>query len=652
MQISLPNASQWHPTDNYAVNLRSARGGLVPVGSPATVSRQALSKAFKLADGRILSVASNGIDLYLDGEYIGSLEYPFATMVADNGSASIIVLTQHGSTEWVVNGKLCGPFEADVDISTAVGSSISAPVQPLSLRGDYPRASGSLSAVDCAAGHDALASALRALEDSAGALGRRIQPVVMAWQIKDSSERVIARGVPQVVQSSAAFQGTRGCEMILDRTDGKFTGCSAGAISALPYSITVSVKAEAELWRRNCAHVLEVLAIPPLQYISGASGPFTTQDSAHSVLSLAPLGADAASLEQLKANALSSFAANARVVARVLNPMAGCSVQVGVAQLSADSGWADSLPSSAPSDALWAGSMVDFVDAASVGTIMVASAQNPLTPIAAAKVANGRIFRLAVPAGGSGGWNYARHHILAFAADGVYAVSVDRALSTISASLILPCGISRADAVAVSPEAIFCCSAGSLFRLRGSRCETLVAPIPPIALGWCNSFGELWLIDGEGRCATLSSAGLCSLRSDLVPSGFISDSLAVDAAGALRDLNREAATLTQIEWCRREPFVVGSGSVAWHLSAVQAVNVNLTLMADSGGVSQRITELTVNGAVNAPISTRFVAPRREYLAAKVSGLANIALFSRVELRRASSPSRCQATQPIVPRRRS
>lgn len=218
--------------------------------------------------------------------------------------------------------------------------------------------------------------------------------------------------------------------------------------------------------------------------------------------------------------------------------------------------------------------------------------------------------------------------MLAFASDGIFAVSVDSSLTRIAAAPVSGEGVMRRDAVCVTPEAVFVASGtGNLLNIKGSRVEIIPAPVIAKAVGYSARFRELWLVDGEGGAVTLSADMRVAARTLFKVKRFDNDDMAVDSNGGLRALDSEDPPMVPIVWRRRvrDSRMAGCNTrlgrrVTWTLDSERAVDLKLSILADNGGSVQPIIELLANGPVNAPIAATFRAPARTYLTASISGI--------------------------------
>lgn len=611
----LPKAQNFSFNSHYAVNLRKKNGELTPCGCPQTLLTESGVKNFMLDSGAILSVGDDMHTLYIDGNEIGSLGAAFGALLPGG-----IILTVNGDAEWIVGGKLCGSFKDDLNLRFSVqnGGEHQVKVDEIKFTGTYSRSSGVLTAKDCSTAAAALSKAMREMEQEATMSGRRVEPVWVAWQIKDHDSRVMARSQPQLMGD---FQCLQGFTMPLTHQGDKISAMGVGVMTASPYSLHLSMERCNDDWKRSKAAVLEVYVSPQLSYMNGARGVFESVDSSHSVLMVSPLGSDSDNLEKVKAAAFESFGQQSSLCVRVNYPLEGFDVDIPVVPLSSEQRWNNQLAEPNALEALCAGSATFMADARNVGVLLTAYSSSPLAPVGSQKVSAGRILRIVTPAGGGGGWNYGRYHLLVFATDGIYAVSADRTLSVISSTLIHQTGIARADAVAVSADAIYCAtSAGQLLKIKGSSISAIDLPFTPVAVCACGY--ELWILTSSGQTFTVNQAGEICMRSDCMVKSFSTDihPLAVDSSGALRDLSHELPLPTRVEYYAPLPDALARHAMMeWHISSESVRDLHLSLISHSGAALLPVTTLTVSGQINAPITARIISPLRPYAAMTLCG---------------------------------
>lgn len=622
MKIDLPKAGEWSPAENYAENLRSAivagEKVCMPVGSPETILPDAGLVTTALTGGDILAAGDDRHDLMLNGKPCGSLGAPLVGVLPGGEPGEALLFTTSGP-EWLASGALQGaaPAAENVTLRLAAGRvTLSAEVIPPQLAGDYPRLSAPLKAADAEAMARAVDEALTSVNAQARIRGMWVQPAWVGWQMVDSAGRVLARGVPELFGS---LQGDDALTFRARHENSSFAIDNSATFSADAYSLTLSVgRSESEFWRTKVA-AIEIVAWPDLGELTGVTGAFAEISSAESTLNLTPV-------MRLRERTDTE----PRVVARLDSPLLGVNVNLYLKDISEcfwpddGEGGQEETEAIIPSAVYSGGTLTAYGLARKPGVLSLAPGDDPLRIAASRRVSRGRILRICAPAGGGGGWNYGRHHLLVFATDGIYSVSVDSSLRSITSSIVYHEGITRADAVVLTPDCVCAASAsGRILRLRGSRVGIIQSPFGAKALGWNAARGELWLITSAGAPMVIDSEGGASLRTDIAVERFIEPAMAVDSAGALRNLGAELPVRMHVGWRRRatERLQIRKRQrrALWRLDTERATDLSLRLLADGGGAPQRLLELTVNGPVNAPVVASVLAPVRSYFTAVIRG---------------------------------
>lgn len=612
--MQLPEATEWDVAGNYAENLRPAviagREGCVPTGRARTVLADAGARTEALSGGSMLTVGADGRALALDGRAAGTLGADFRAVLADGDGA--IVFTAGGGREWVSGGSLQGaaPGAPDVTLAaTAPGQRLTAEVTPVSpLKGTYNRMTEPLQAVDRAAMVAPVEAALRSVRTQALLRGMLTQPAWVGWQMRDTGGRIVARGEPQ---RFGALQGDAPLQFRAPKSGTTFSPTGSATLAVEAYGLTVSVgRSDSAFWRGRVRE-LEVVMWADCMRVSGTTGRLTELDAAASTLTVTP---------QLEETAREGAGV---VAARIERPLEGVAMTLFLSDAGAGVEAAAGEEPFTPVAVYAGGSIVAYALEDVRGGIGIARSDDPLRLTARARVSRGEIVRICAPVGSGGGWNYARHHLLVFATDGIYAVSVDSGLTRISSTAVCGEGIARADAVAVAPAAVYAAtSRGSLLSLTGTRVRAVASPLTPVAVVWSAPFGELWVMNADGRLAALTASGRASMRTLFRAVRFVEPAMAVGISGTLLDLADEEAAVMPIVWRRRVPDASGAleRRVIWTIDTARAAGLTLAVLADGGGTPQRVVELTVNGPVNAPLTARFRAPRRAFLTAAVHGL--------------------------------
>lgn len=614
MRITLPKAAQWSETDNYAENLRAAiiagECATVPTGNPATRLTDAGWRTLVLSDGRILTVADDFVTVALDGCPAGRLASEFRTAMADGDR--VIVFTANGR-EWIDGGTLQAPEPGtpQVEITTAEGRPLSAEViPPAPLKGVYSRMTGALQNVDCQAMGAQIGAALSAITSQAAALGMLVNPSWVGWQMVDVDGRIVARGEPE---RFGTLQGNSTLRFTASKTGSTFVPVGSDMLSANAFALAVKVERSAnDFWRRRIKS-LEIIVWPNCAEVSGSTGHFTEINSESSALTVA------ATLKETERSG------SGIIAARIDMPLEGSMCTLKLSELDSHARDEASLGNVAPTptEVCCSGSLTAYVLEPDCGVIGIADVADPLRLTARARICRGDILRICSPVGSAGGWNYGRHHLLAFATDGVYAVSVDGPLLKISSTRVCAEGIARADAVTASPHAVYAVTSnGSLLAFTGSKVRSVASPVAsPIAVTWCGRYGELIVLGSGGVMAAIDREQRASLRTLFRAERLVDPGMAVDSTGALRDLADEADAPVVVKWQRREPMRAGAlrRRVTWVIDTAAAAGLTLTLLADGGGSPQRIIELNVDGAVNSPLEAVCSCPRRRYVTAALRG---------------------------------
>lgn len=618
MDIQLPKAEEWSPAENFAENLRSAvaagRKVCVPVGRPSTVLDDAGAFTYILPGGNVLSVTDDRHDLRFNGVAAGSVGAPLTAVLPTGDGGEALLFTSEG-VEWFASGRAQGgtPDGADAAVSATVATvELTAEVVLPELRGSYGRLTCALGADDAQRAAEAVGEALRSIEAQAALRGIWVHPGWVAWRLVDLRGNVIAHGEPRRV---GTLQGNSTLHFRAVKTDGGFRVDTSATMKMAAYGLHLSVgRAESDYWRKKVA-ALEVVTWPGLAELQGAGGAFSQVTSAESDLSLTP---------QLRERGRDEV--NPKVVARVERPLEGVDMTLPLGQNAEETEWGGADEASdgqlRVDTAYCGGTLVAYGLRRERGVLALASSSDPLTLKAKAQVACGQIMHICAPAGGSGGWNYGRHHLLVFATDGIYAVSADGGLRTISSTLIVSGGIARADAVAVSAEAVYAAQkSGGLLEIKGTHCRGVVMPMDVEAVGRCAEREELWAITSAGVVFVRDREGGVALRSDLTVERFAGQSMVVDSAGALRHMGHEEPAEMWVSWRRREEerFRKRERRVVWQIDTEKARDLTLRLTADNGGIPQRLLELEVNGPVNAPVGARIMSPLRAYFSAHLQG---------------------------------
>ncbi len=612
--ISLPSIFVWHDAENYAINLRASHLGLRPVGRPEVLLEAAGARNFRLPNGRILSVSADGHELFIDGASIGSLSSPFGAILPTDRAT--MVLTSSGRAEWIVQDQLRGPLNIGAEVELAVCNTqiMTTSLAGFKLKHSYVR-EAPLQPSDCRLLTEHLTYTFRDLENSASAECKRLMPVWIAWQMRDHSGRVIARGEPMFLQGRDGFVGCEGLTVRLNESDNALEVPDT-MISAQCYSVGLHIPPATEEWQREQVATIEILATPPLEFLTGVSGGVFLNNG-NKALRIRLVGGDSDSINGKRERFLRDFYKCARIVAVFDNPLAGLDAIVSAQPIDSNEQWVPKIAEPCALDALRSGSAVVFASAIQPGYVMTAHANCPLSPVNSSRVANGKILRILAPMGSGGGWNFSRQHLLVFAEDAIYSLSVDSSLRRISSSIVHTEGILRPDAVTSTPEAIYAATAsGTLLKIKGSRCERIKVPFKALAVGSNSLRGELWVMT-PGFTATIDPNNGMSIRRDINVHAFCDADMAIDTAGRLRSLAEEQSVPTYVEWHRQLSHPLRTGLVTWLLDAHQSSALTLSILAQGAAP---VTSLLLSGPIDAPIRASFIAAPSPFTTLHISGM--------------------------------
>lgn len=615
MKIELPKAADWSGTENCAINLRSVSSAGVkmcePVGMPDVVLNDAGAATYLLDHDDVMSVSDDRHDVYVNEQLLGSLTAPLIN-VLPLGTRGEAILFGADGVRMLSQGALQDVTPTLPDSALSPGASdhdIAADVLIGTLTGSYPRASEMLDDTDSARVTAALNDTLAALTGQANSAGLFTQPIQVAWRMVDDQGRVVASGTPTTI---GEIQCNTTLVFKMQRDGEALVMAIAPTMSLTPWALHVSVERHAAAFWRNKAAALEVVAWPSSVSLK-QRGYVLARNSTGSI--------DLTASTRMEIDYGTTLAP--RLVARIEHPLEGVDCDVVADFEGPECEWYDFSEAVMKPTALYrGGSIVAYAEASNPGMLQLASIYNPLQIKGLHKICGGNILHICAPVGGGGGWNYGRLHLLVFATDGIYSVSVDSKLTAATSTCVNYVGISSGDAVAATPECVYVAtSLGQLLRIVGARCHMVAFPSEVAHLAWNGDRAELWAINDYGAAFVMDADSRVALRSNVYVERVVGQCLIVDQFGALRTLRRETPVEVDVNWiCRREDtFGKQQRRAVWKIDAHHASALTLRLRADNGGTSQRLLELRIDGSINAPVSARIISPRRAYFTAQIQG---------------------------------
>lgn len=256
------------------------------------------------------------------------------------------------------------------------------------------------------------------------------------------------------------------------------------------------------------------------------------------------------------------------------------------------------------------------IDRHQPNALLVTPAQAPYAVSTHCTVGDGTIHRVTRAVGSASSWDFARQHLLAYATDGIYTLSVNSARTSIGATRLHPVGVTRPDAVASTPWAIYAAtSEGALIALSGNRVTPVARAGTAAAVGYEPVEHELWVkpMDScEPIVIPLPAANGYYRRSVPLIDSFagIGDILsATDTSGQRYNLSATAPSDGPIpveytaRWSTGLPPGTRLRQVLLTMQSARA-DMDVALLTDSGtGLTNGylIVSHCIAGPVNAPI---------------------------------------------------
>lgn len=258
--------------------------------------------------------------------------------------------------------------------------------------------------------------------------------------------------------------------------------------------------------------------------------------------------------------------------------------------------------------------------------IAVADAASPMTTLIGARLADGtEIFTVTPAARSRSTWDFGRAHFYLMTSTGIYALAINSGRTRVDSSLIDARCINSGAAVALTSRGVIAGVGKSLILITGtSATDIATLPSEPVALGWDNLRGELRIKCADGA-ALISDSGFTDFtESDFNPDAYYSIDGRLYATGSNTlyrvDADELERQLTEIVWERYFDTPAGKRPVAvrWDVTG-SAIQGSFDLTSDTGA---RLLRLAVDGRLVAPLSARFLAPRRERLKARISAIVS------------------------------
>ena len=263
------------------------------------------------------------------------------------------------------------------------------------------------------------------------------------------------------------------------------------------------------------------------------------------------------------------------------------------------------------------------------GKIAVSHASHPLLLTSSQQIGEGEIKVITPAVRSSSSWDFARTHLYLFTTAGIFATSVNAARTKISAHIIDSRSVADAHSVAFANNAVYAIASGDLLSISGAKASMLIANCGFASLAWHNATHSL-------LCATDSNYMVlydptCNSKStcDAPPGAHLynmSDAPLLYNNESIYAM-RPRSSLINVKWshtitinnpCQRI-------SLASFLLSASKFEGTISIRCHSGAGDENsypITSMSINGAINAPIAMRMIAPPRPFLTITIDGKAS------------------------------
>lgn len=253
------------------------------------------------------------------------------------------------------------------------------------------------------------------------------------------------------------------------------------------------------------------------------------------------------------------------------------------------------------------------------GTVAVSHFNNPLTLTASQHICNGSITSITPAVRSSSSWDFARTHAYLFTTDGIFATSINAAHTAISSHIIDNRHIINKDMVAFANNAVYAIASGDQISISGAKSTTIRPDIHADGIIWSNIFHSLLATTHESKALiidiTHNSTSTCDMPAN---------SSLYNVNGMPLIYNNESIYIftshnsTNIKWSH-DFHIINPHQRITHATffiAASHFDGTIALRAHGGAGldnSYPITTLNIDGAINAPIPIKIIAPHRPYI---------------------------------------
>ena len=272
--------------------------------------------------------------------------------------------------------------------------------------------------------------------------------------------------------------------------------------------------------------------------------------------------------------------------------------------------------------------------------ILAAPAAAPNAITGHCTVGQGIIHRITRAMGSASAWDFARQHLLVWASDGIYTLSVNASRTSLGATRLHPAGVTRRDAVASTPWAIYgALTDGSVCAITGSRLTPLIRAGTAVAIGYDPTRHELWMKPPAQSAPEMLVMPVPAHKGHYTRSGPMIDSftdagtrlLATATDGTVYDLSApctDATDAVAVEYKARLQSRLPRGNrlrrMEWDVQSADA-DITASLHTDAGtgpANAYLIMRHSSSGPLNAPVCSRLSVRPMTWIGITVSGMCH------------------------------
>lgn len=260
------------------------------------------------------------------------------------------------------------------------------------------------------------------------------------------------------------------------------------------------------------------------------------------------------------------------------------------------------------------------------GKIAIAHTSQPLLLTASQQIGEGEIKAITPAVRSSSSWDFARTHAYTFTTAGIFATSVNANRSKISTHIIDNRKVSSSQSVAFANDAVYAIASGNLISVSGAKASTLRHNTPITSLAWHNAshlllcatnHDYMFLFDPAHKLISTCFSPSNSCLYNYPESPLLYNNVSLHVI-------KNPSSITNIKWSHTITILNPHQRISLASFMISASQFNGTIsLRCHGGAGDKnsypITTLNINGAINAPIPMRIIAPPRPYITIEIAG---------------------------------